>query len=187
MGSVVSENELALLLRATHFAAEKHRHQRRKDADASPYVNHPIEVAQVLASVGQVGDVTTLVAAVLHDTIEDTETKAEEIEELFGAEVRTLVEEVTDDKRLPKTERKRLQVEHASQASCRAKMIKMADKLCNVLDVTLRPPADWSSERRREYLDWSDRVVAGCRGCNEPLEQKYDEVRRKGGGASGGG
>src|SRR5262249_14947210 len=130
----VSVSDTARLLQALHFSAEKHRHQRRKDKSASPYINHPIEVATVLATVGGVGDLTTLIAAILHDTIEDTATTGEELEQKFGREVRLLVEEMTDDKRLAKPERKRLQVERARFASHRAKLIKIGDKICNVRD-----------------------------------------------------
>lgn len=168
-----------LLLRALEFSAEKHRAQRRKGVDASPYVNHPIEVASLLANVGGVRDMAVLVAAVLHDTIEDTRTSLEEIDAAFGKEIRHLVQEVTDDKNLPKAERKRLQVEHAPQLSHRAKLIKIADKISNVRDVTDGPPSDWSVERRREYLDWAERVVAGCRGVDRALETRFDEVLRR--------
>ena len=168
--------QLAVLLKALHFSAEKHRSQRRKDASASPYINHPIAVAHVLAGEGAVTDLPTLVAAVLHDTLEDTTTTAEEIEEAFGPEVRTLVEEVTDDKTLPKSERKRLQIEIAPRASLRAKQIKVADKICNIRDVMHNPPALWAMGRRVEYLDWTERVIEGCRGCSPQLEHLYDGV-----------
>ena len=148
--------------------------------DASPYINHPIEVATILATRGGITDLLTLTAAVLHDTIEDTETTPEELEEHFGRQVRMLVAEVTDDKRLPKAERKRLQVEHAASSSIEAKVIKFGDKISNVLDVTRSPPADWPLERRREYLDWTERVLAGCRGCNAGLETYYDKVLQGG-------
>ena len=118
----------------------------------------------------------TLSAAILHDTIEDTETSPEEIVRLFGKEVLALVIEVTDDKSLPKEVRKKLQIEHARSASSPAKAIKLGDKISNVLDVTDNPPADWSIERRREYLDWTEQVIAGCRGANPALERRYDEV-----------
>jgi guanosine-3',5'-bis(diphosphate) 3'-pyrophosphohydrolase len=167
--------DFSALLRALHFAALKHRDQRRKDEDASPYINHPIEVAEVLARVGQVTDLVVLQSAILHDTIEDTMTTPEELEALFGADVRRVVEEVTDDKRLPKAERKRLQIEHAPHISPQAKLVKLADKISNVRAVTETPPADWPLERRREYLDWTERVVAGLRGVNAPLEALYDQ------------
>jgi len=172
--------DIAAVLRALEFSAAKHRDQRRKDREASPYINHPIEVASVLANIGGVGDLTTLISAILHDTIEDTETAPEELENRFGRAVRLLVEEMSDDKRLAKAERKRLQVDHAPSLSERAKLIKLGDKICNLRDVIHRPPSHWPLERRREYLDWTERVVAGCRGCNPALEAWYDHVLREG-------
>ena len=172
----MARSDLALILEALEFSAEKHRSQRRKDVEASPYINHPIQVANLLVQVGGVEDGVTLAAAVLHDTIEDTETTPGEIEARFGPEVRAVVEEVTDDKRLAKEKRKLLQIERAPRASPRAKQIKIADKICNVRDVTHRPPADWPEARRREYLDWTEQVVAGCRGSNPALERCYDAV-----------
>jgi guanosine-3',5'-bis(diphosphate) 3'-pyrophosphohydrolase len=173
-------NEISALLQALHFAADKHREQRRKDVEASPYINHPIEVAEVIARVGHVTDLVVLQGAILHDTIEDTMTTGEELEALFGAEVRRVVEEVTDDKHLPKAERKRLQIEHAPHLSTRAQLVKLADKISNVRGVTETPPADWSLARRREYLDWTEQVVAGLRGCNAPLEALYDQLLAEG-------
>ena len=127
---------------------------------------------------GGVADLCTLVAAVLHDTVEDTETTPEDVEGLFGAEVRALVDEVTDDKSLPKAKRKRLQIEHAPSLSLHAKEIKIADKISNILDITHNPPAGWSPKRKREYLEWADKVVAGCRGVNQGLDRWFDEVLR---------
>ena len=171
-----SPSDIALLMGALRFAADKHRDQRRKDRGSSPYINHPIEVAAVLVTTGGVTDAVTLAAAVLHDTIEDTQTTVAELTDRFGREVCLLVEELTDDKRLPKADRKRLQIEHAAGASHRAKLIKLADKICNVRDVTHQPPAGWSDERRREYLDWTEQVVQGCRGASGALENLYDRV-----------
>ena len=173
-------SDLALLLRAATFSAERHRGQLRKGVDASPYINHPLEVASILANVGGVTDATTLVAALLHDTIEDTSASPEDLETLFGPEVRLLVDEVTDDKKLEKPERKRLQIEHTPALSVAAKQIKLGDKICNTRDVVENPPSDWSLQRRREYLDWAERVVAGCRGANERLERHFDEVLEDG-------
>jgi (p)ppGpp synthase/HD superfamily hydrolase len=171
----VASSDLALLLHALSFAAYKHRDQRRRNREASPYINHPIDVASIIANIGGVDDLVTLVGAILHDTIEDTETTSDELEQEFGLEVRQLVEEVTDDKALPKSERKRLQIEHAPTISTRAKLIKLGDKICNIRDISQSPPADWSVTRRREYLAWTEQVVAGCRGTNEKLEEFYDE------------
>ena len=166
----------AAILAALRFAAEKHRDQRRKGQCASPYINHPIEVAELLVRVGQVDDVALLQAALLHDTVEDTQTTFQELEEQFGTGVRTLVEEVTDDKSLPKDERKRRQVERAPYLSEGARQIKLADKTCNVRDLVTKPPLDWPLERRLAYLDWSERVIAGCRGANPLLEQEFRET-----------
>lgn len=178
--SMEQTNPIATILKALHFAATKHRDQRRKDVEASPYINHPIEVAELLAGEGGVTDAVTLQGAILHDTIEDTKTTREELEAAFGSAVRRVVEEVTDDKRLPKAERKRLQIEHAPHMSEPARQIKIADKISNVRGVTLAPPADWSKERRQEYLDWTEQVVAGCRGSNPALEDFYDQTLEEG-------
>jgi (p)ppGpp synthase/HD superfamily hydrolase len=174
------QNTVTAILKALHFAAIKHCDQRRKDVEASPYINHPIEVAELLARVGGVTDLVILQGAILHDTIEDTKTMPEELEAAFGLEVRRVVEEVTDDKRLPKAERKRLQIEHAPHLSERAKQIKIADKISNAQAVTMTPPVDWPLERRREYLDWTENVVAGLRGCNQSLELYYYQVLESG-------
>lgn len=173
-------NDYSGLLQALNFAALKHRDQRRKGAEASPYINHPIEVAELLARVGQITDVVILQSAVLHDTIEDTQTTGEELEQHFGAVVRRIVEEVTDDKSLPKAERKRLQIEHAPHLSPSAQLVKLADKISNVRSMTLAPPLDWPSERRLAYLDWTEQVVAGLKGCNAALEALYVECLQAG-------
>jgi (p)ppGpp synthase/HD superfamily hydrolase len=167
---------LADLLEALEFAAVRHHDQRRKGDAGAPYVNHLIEVARVLAQVGGIEDRLTLVAAVLHDTLEDTETAADELERRFGSDVRRVVEEVSDDPSLSRKDRKRLQIEHAPTLSLAAKLIKIADKTSNVREIGQAPPAGWSLERRREYVDWADAVVAGCRGVNAPLEHAYAQV-----------
>jgi (p)ppGpp synthase/HD superfamily hydrolase len=171
-----TSRDLVTILQALHFAAAKHRDQRRKGAEASPYINHPIEVAELLARVGEVTDSVVLQAAILHDTLEDTQTTPAELDAIFGPEVREVVAEITDDKQLSKAERKRLQIVHAPQLSTRAKLVKLADKIANVRSIIDTPPAEWSLERKREYLDWSERVVAGCRGSNAALERAFDET-----------
>ncbi|AGA33744.1 Metal dependent phosphohydrolase [Thioalkalivibrio nitratireducens DSM 14787] len=167
-----------LILRALAFAAHKHRDQRRKDADASPYINHPIALADILANEAGVTDPAVLCAAILHDTIEDTETTLEELEDAFGPEIATIVAEVTDDKTLPKDQRKQLQVEHAAHASPRAKLVKLADKIANLRDIAATPPADWSTERKREYFDWARQVVDRTRDASPGLGQLFDQVHR---------
>jgi GTP diphosphokinase / guanosine-3',5'-bis(diphosphate) 3'-diphosphatase len=169
---------LPILLRALAFAAHKHRDQRRKDAEASPYINHPIALAQVLAGEGGVTDIEVLAAALLHDTIEDTATTAEELREQFGARIAGLVDEVTDDQALPKADRKRLQIERAPGLSRGAKLVKLADKICNLRDVAERPPAKWDLERRREYFEWAKRVIDGLRGTHAGLEAAFDQAYR---------
>ena len=172
--------DLAILLKAMEFAARKHSTQRRKDVDASPYINHPILVVRLLAEIGEVTDLVTLLGGVLHDTVEDTSTTPDELEREFGRDVRRVVEEVTDDKTLDKAERKRLQIEHAPRLSPKAKAIKLADKIANLQDVMDSPPANWTLERRVEYFDWTEAVVAGCRGVNAPLERLYDQTLKQG-------
>ncbi len=169
-------NDLAKFIQAASFAAKKHKTQKRKGAIEEPYINHPLEVANLLANVGKVEDYDILIAAVLHDTIEDTETTKEEIAELFGTKVSEMVLEVTDDKSLPKAERKQKQIEHAPHLSTGAKHIKLADKSSNIRDVTENPPDFWSNERRLEYILWGEKVIAGVRGVNENLEQYFDEL-----------
>jgi len=169
---------LALLLKALAFAAHKHRDQRRKDPEASPYINHPIALADVLVNEGGVSDVEVLCAALLHDTVEDTDTTPQELEAVFGPRIARIVAEVTDDQALAKAERKRLQVEHAAALSPEAKLVKLADKICNLRDVAERPPASWDLARRREYFDWAKRVVDGLRGAHPRLEAAFDAAYR---------
>lgn len=168
--------DLGVILKAASFAAEKHRDQRRKDAESSPYINHPITLANVLANEGNVTDPDVLCAALLHDTIEDTDTTAGELRGISGDTVTGIVLEVTDDKSLPKAERKRLQIEHAAHASPQAKLVKLADKICNLRDILASPPADWSIERKQEYFDWSAEVVAGVRDVHPGLAKVFDQL-----------
>lgn len=163
-------------MHAASFSAQCHTGQTRKGERGEPYINHPLEVANLIANVGGIDDIDILVAAILHDTVEDCGVTVEEISKLFGETVATYVLEVTDDKSLPKAERKRLQVEHAPHLSTGAKTVKLADKISNINDITNSPPADWSIERRREYIEWGESVVAGLRGVNEPLEKHFDKL-----------
>lgn len=167
-------SDLGAFARAVAFAAEKHRNQRRKDKKASPYINHPIALANLLANEGGVVDVTVLCAAVLHDTIEDTQTTAAELQALFGSKVASVVMEVTDDKLIDKDVRKQLQIEHARHISKEAKLVKLADKISNLWDILASPPADWSAKRKNDYFDWAAKVVAGLRGVNPRLEEIFD-------------
>ncbi|MBS1979349.1 MAG: bifunctional (p)ppGpp synthetase/guanosine-3',5'-bis(diphosphate) 3'-pyrophosphohydrolase [Bacteroidetes bacterium] len=173
-------NSTVRLLKAMAFAADKHRFQKRKDSAGTPYINHPIHVAQILAETGRVEDETLLIAAILHDTIEDTETRPEEIRELFGQDVLDIVMEVTDDKSLPKAERKKLQVTQSSKKSESARKLKIADKICNVTDIIHHPPGNWDTERRLEYLDWCEQVLHGIRGTHDQLEDQLIRIINEG-------
>jgi guanosine-3',5'-bis(diphosphate) 3'-pyrophosphohydrolase len=170
----MEKNPVSIVLGASAFAAHKHRDQRRKGAEASPYINHPIAVANVLANEAHVTDPVILAAALLHDTIEDTDTTADELSVEFGAEIAEIVLEVTDDKSLPKRERKRLQIEHAASISEKAKLVKLADKICNLRDMNRSPPVDWSTQRKAEYFAWAKQVVDPMRGVCPTLEALFD-------------
>ncbi|MGD2113133.1 MAG: HD domain-containing protein [Gammaproteobacteria bacterium] len=165
---------MKLLLRALAFAAHKHRDQRRKNPDASPYINHPISLASILCNEAHVTDVNVICGALLHDTVEDTETSAAELTDEFGAEIAAIVMDVTDDKSLDKSARKEKQVEHAAHIRAEAKLVKLADKISNLRDVAHDPPPDWDLERRREYFDWAKRVIDRLRGAHPALEAIFD-------------
>ena len=169
-----------LILKAANFSAQKHSKQRRKDEESSPYVNHPIAVALAIAEIGGVDDPEVLAAALLHDTIEDTETTPEELEAEFGKNVCEYVLEVSDDKSLPKEERKRKQIEHARHLSKGAALIKLGDKISNVTDVMNDPPDDWDIKRRQEYLDWAEKVIENCPKVNDQLENRFKEIVKQG-------
>lgn len=180
-------NDIGLLLKASEFAAVRHRTQFRKGADKTPYINHPIQVAELLANDADEKDPVLLAAALLHDVVEDTVETHEEKQELidlmtgiFGEEAVSVVLEVTDDKDLEKKERKRLQVVHAPQLSVKAKKLKIADKIMNVRDITHNPPSWWTRERILDYFNWSENVVAGLRGVNSKMEEMFDEAVQNG-------
>ncbi len=176
----MNNSENLQLLKALSFAADKHRFQRRKDTEETPYINHPIRVALTLIETGGETNIDLLMAAVLHDTIEDTQTTPAELEEHFGATVLNLVLEVTDDKNLTKEERKKLQVLHASHKSPLAKKLKLADKICNVYDILHHPPGNWSVERKLNYLTWAENVLEGLKGANSLLEDELAQLIRQG-------
>lgn len=167
-------NDISRLLAAISFAAERHKDQRRKDVDASPYINHPLSLARLLAVDGGITDVEVLIAAVLHDTLEDTQTSEEELRTNFGDRVTDIVLEVTDDKKLSKARRKELQVENASHKSPEAALVKLADKTCNLRDVASAPPANWTVERRSAYFEWAKQVVDALPPVNSVLRSRFD-------------
>lgn len=176
----MESQQVGLIFKALEFAARKHRDQRRKDRDASPYINHPINLVNLLWNTAGVTDPAVVMAALLHDTVEDTATTFAELRQEFGEAVEQLVREVTDDKSLPKQERKQRQVEHAAHLSQQAKLVKLADKISNLRDIIGSPPADWSSDRKREYFAWAKQVVDQLRGAHPQLEAVFDQVYQQG-------
>ena len=172
----VLRDHVALVTRAADFAARRHSGQVRKGAAREPYLNHLAEVAALLAETAEEPDAWLVAAGWLHDTVEDTATEREELAEHFGEEIAALVAEVTDDKSLPKAERKRLQIETAAQKSPRARALKIADKISNIRSLMVSPPDNWERDRLIDYVDWAEKVVAGCRGVNPRLDQLFDQT-----------
>ncbi len=177
-----SMKDLNKILEAISFAADRHRNQTRKGISKVPYINHPIQVAKILTDVGE-NEPELLIAAILHDVIEDTTKNEEEIKALsnvilskFGEEVLITVLEVSDNKSLPVEERKRLQVIHTPDLSERARKLKIADKISNIEDIGKDPPENWEQERKLAYLNWAKQVVDGAKGLNKKLDQYFDQV-----------
>lgn len=169
-------DKIQILIKAVEFSARKHKDQRRKDVDASPYVNHPISLANILANEAGVSDIAVICGALLHDTVEDTNTTFEELEREFGVEIKDIVKDVTDDKTLEKAVRKQAQIDHAALASPKAKLVKLADKISNLRDIATSPPGDWSVERKQAYFDWAKLVVDQVRGVHPALEALFDQA-----------
>ena len=167
------------VIEAAYFAAEKHKTQRRKDTEKTPYINHPLALANVLAVECSIDDVEVICGALLHDTIEDTKTTEAELVAAFGKNITRIVLEVTDDKTLDKIERKEAQVAHAPHISNQAKLVKLADKISNLRDISASPPSGWSVERKQEYFDWAARVIDGLRGVHPELEVLFDQIYSK--------
>lgn len=169
---------LGLVFNALTFSAEAHKRQRRKDSEATPYINHPIEVANLLVACG-VTDPITLAAALLHDTVEDCGVTRAQLASRFGEEVANTVMEVTDDKSLPKLRRKRLQITQTRFKSERARQIKLSDKTCNLRDVASNPPKDWDLARRSKYFEHSAAVVNTIRHTSPTLAAQFDAVYKR--------
>jgi (p)ppGpp synthase/HD superfamily hydrolase len=168
--------ELVSVMRAADAAARWHVHQRRKGSAQEPYINHLLEVASLVTQATDGIIPRVVIAALLHDAVEDQGVSAEMIASEFGQHVADIVVEVTDDKTLSKDERKRKQIESAPKKSREAKLIKLADKTSNVRAVATSPAPDWSVERRREYVEWAKKVVAGLRGTSAWPERQFDEA-----------
>lgn len=171
--------EIPSILGAALFVAEKHAQQKRKGAAAEPYINHLIEVAHLVSTAVSEPDTNLVIAALLHDVIEDTSTTPAELAERFGQDVADLVVEMTDDKSLPKAERKRLQIENAPKMSPRAQIIKLADKISNLRSLLTSPPADWDYERKRQYFEWGERVVDALSQPEPILKSEFEKTFRR--------
>ena len=180
MTKPTSTYNTGLILKALAFAAHKHRDQKRKDVKASPYINHPIALADVLCNEGGITDENVLCAALLHDTVEDTKTTSEELTQVFGKLISGIVMEVTDNKRIAKAKRKHLQIEHAAHASHQAKLVKLADKISNLRDIVASPPVGWNIQRKQKYFDWAKEVIDQVSGTNADLEMIFDGIYKKG-------
>jgi len=172
----LESNDLKKLMHALEFASRKHKDQRRKDVDASPYINHPISLANILCNEAHVTDVDVICGALLHDTVEDTDTTSEELEKEFGKKICSIVMDVTDDKTQGKQVRKQAQIDHAAHASDEAKLVKLADKISNLRDVAVNSPQHWSLERRQEYFDWAKQVIDQVRGTHPQLESIFNDA-----------
>jgi len=172
-------NEIDAILSAACYAAEKHAHQKRKGAAGEPYLNHLVEVAHLVSTALSEPDANLVVAALLHDVIEDAGVTATELIERFGEDVAALVLEVTDDKSLPKQERKLLQIENAPKKSVRAQTIKLADKISNLRSILSSPPTNWSLEDEREYFAWAKLVVDGLTAPNPALMTEFENTVKR--------
>src|SRR5258708_5427821 len=167
-------NPVRRILDAARFAAEKHAQQKRKGENGEPYFNHLLEVAELIAASSRELDVELMMAAFLHDTVEDTGVTLHELEQRFGKEVSALVAEVTDEKSMPKETRKQLKVENTPEKSPRAQTLKLAEKISNLRAIISSPPLGWSRERKQQYFEWARRVVSGIASPNEFLKSEFD-------------
>jgi (p)ppGpp synthase/HD superfamily hydrolase len=172
-------NPLLQILIAANFAARAHANQKRKGVAGEPYINHLIEVAELVAGSGAEADVNLIMACFLHDVVEDTTITRQEISQAFNEDVASLVMEVTDDKTLPKQTRKTLQVQTAPDKSVRAQALKIADKISNLRALLYSPPPDWSIERKREYFDWARAVVSGFTAPNQHLLHLFNQTYQR--------
>ena len=170
-------SELRRLTRALAFAAEAHRNHRRKGASQEPYINHLIEVADLVASVED-GDVDVLIAALLHDVLEDTGTGYDELAAAFGERVARIVKENSDDMTLPKPERQRVRLAGIGKKSREARLVKFADTISNLRAFAVSPPAGWSNDRRLGYLDSCRNLMDAGRGSNTKIERIFDDTAK---------
>jgi (p)ppGpp synthase/HD superfamily hydrolase len=173
---IAMNNDLVKLSQAADFAARQHVGQRRKGDSAEPYINHLTEVAALLAEATDGSDSVLVMGGLLHDTLEDTDARYDDLVVRFGVDVAALVQEVTDDKSLPKPVRQQMQIDKTPSKSTWAKLLKLADKTSNLRSLISSPPSGWTAERQRDYVVWAAQVVQSCRGLNPRLEAQFDEA-----------
>lgn len=171
-----SATSVQQILAAANFAAQKHAQQKRKGVLAEPYINHLLEVAELIAASNDELDTNLIIAGLLHDTVEDTVVTLQELKNNFGDDVASLVAEVTDDKSLPKEIRKKLQVETAHKKSRRAQILKLADKISNLRSILTSPPVGWSLERKQQYFQWARQVVSAIQEPNPYLKAEFEKT-----------
>jgi guanosine-3',5'-bis(diphosphate) 3'-pyrophosphohydrolase len=168
-GESFTKNDIVDIINAINFSALKHCTQKRKDKDQTSYIIHPLSVALLMINIGKVRNSEFISAALLHDTIEDTETTADELILVFGKTVARLVQEVTDDKTLSYDERKIAQIKNASHKSTGAALIKLCDKISNTSDLHDNPPSDWTNDRKLNYYRHAKQVITNLPWCNDNL------------------
>ncbi len=166
---------LSPFFNALAFAAEQHQYQGRGGYKRLPYINHIIKVTQTLIDIGKEKDRPTIIAAILHDVVEDSAITIRDVAGQFGEEVAFIVAELTDDMRLPYDQRKQLQVDKASQLSLAARKIRITDKASNIRDI-FSYPLTWTTEKKRTYVENSIQIVDQIRGTNKALEGYFDEA-----------
>ncbi|KAM3718084.1 Guanosine-3',5'-bis(diphosphate) 3'-pyrophosphohydrolase MESH1 [Dirofilaria immitis] len=171
--------DTSLIIKAVDLAARRHRQQRRKDAIQTPYVNHPIGVAYILTNEGQITDTATIIAAILHDIVEDTKTTDKEIRETFGDEVADIVKECTVVKSVKREIRMKSQLQKASELSHKAKLVQLADKLYNIRDIERCIPFGWTKQNVTEYVLFAKNLLSSIRGIHGPLENALDDAINK--------
>ncbi|EFO18322.1 hypothetical protein LOAG_10172 [Loa loa] len=170
---------ISLIIEAVDLAARRHRQQRRKDAAQTPYVNHPIGVAYILTSEGQITDTTTIIAAILHDIVEHTKTTDEEIRKMFGDEIADIVKECTMVRSMKREARMKSELEKASKLSHKAKLVQLADKLNNIRDIERGTPLGWTKQHVTEYIIFAKDLLSKIRGIHGPLESALDDIINK--------
>lgn len=174
----MNDSKIKFIIKAINYAADKHRQQLRKGIHATPYINHPIKVMHEL-TVHNIENTQVLIAAVLHDILEDTSTTPDELKGIFGVDITNIVVELSDNKLLNAKKRKELQVQNASNLSDEAKVIRIADKICNLTDIVYFPP-EWKIDRKIKYYHWAKSVVDQCANVHNELYETFYRVYKQG-------